>query len=311
MKGLGLKYPDVETLLLEYIHVMRSLKVLVTTRTLLYLIGETFAGNNHYMRQCDLKNSSYLKKKIDNPVMVGRELLIGTLKIPITLKYPQLEPFLEKFLEFSAFIKWKESLETEINEKKVDIKSIMLHDVDMFGNKIGFVKFSVDISYQGVQLPGIVFCRGPSVAILILVKSENKDYAVCTRQARIPVGSLDFLELPAGMMDDCNSFKGVAVQELKEECGININQSKLIPLNTPLAPSPGGCDEFIQLFYCEIEMNAKEINDMQKKLYGLQDHGERIRLTVIPVEELYQSGSMTAITAVLLYTRLNSNKTVL
>ena len=47
-----IKYPDVEKVVIEYIHYMRSLKLLVTTRTVLYLIGETFPGRFENKETC-------------------------------------------------------------------------------------------------------------------------------------------------------------------------------------------------------------------------------------------------------------------
>ncbi|KAL7187679.1 hypothetical protein ACSBR1_037690 [Camellia fascicularis] len=47
---------------------------------------------------------------------------------------------------------------------------------DMFGKRVGFVKFDADV------VPGIVFARGPAVAVLILLELDGKTYAVLTEQ---------------------------------------------------------------------------------------------------------------------------------
>ncbi|XP_024029045.1 subtilisin-like protease SBT1.8 [Morus notabilis] len=54
----------------------------------------------------------------------------------------------------------------------------------MFGKRIGFLKFKADIfdKETGKKVPGIVFARGPAVAILILLESEGETYAVLTEQ---------------------------------------------------------------------------------------------------------------------------------
>ncbi|XP_057749210.1 nudix hydrolase 14, chloroplastic-like isoform X2 [Arachis stenosperma] len=49
-----------------------------------------------------------------------------------------------------------------------------------------------------IQVPGIVFARGPAVTMLILLESDGETYAVLTEQARVPTGRI-ILELPAGM----------------------------------------------------------------------------------------------------------------
>ncbi|KAI7998047.1 hypothetical protein LOK49_LG10G00193 [Camellia lanceoleosa] len=52
------------------------------------------------------------------------------------------------------------------------------------GKRVGFVKFNVDVvdKATGKKVPGIVFARGPAVAVLILLESDGKTYAVLTEQ---------------------------------------------------------------------------------------------------------------------------------
>jgi len=42
----------------------------------------------------------------------------------------------------------------------------------MFGDKVGFVNFRAITKKDGYGLPGYVFLRGPSVAILLLVNGK-------------------------------------------------------------------------------------------------------------------------------------------
>ena len=71
---------------------------------------------------------------------------------------------------------------------------------------------------NGKPLPGIVFMRGNSVAILPIV---NEQYVLLTNQYRIPIG-MNFQEIPAGMIDGNEVFCGAAARELEEECGIKL-----------------------------------------------------------------------------------------
>ncbi|RYR25715.1 hypothetical protein Ahy_B02g059681 [Arachis hypogaea] len=66
-----------------------------------------------------------------------------------------------------------------------------------------------------IQVPGIVFARGPAVTVLILLESDGETYAVFTEQARVPTGRI-ILELPAGMLDDDKGdFVGTATVDYK------------------------------------------------------------------------------------------------
>ncbi|PWZ14333.1 Nudix hydrolase 14, chloroplastic [Zea mays] len=89
-------------------------------------------------------------------------------------------------------------------------------------------------------VPGIVFARGPAVAVLILLESNGETYAVLTEQVRVPIGKF-MLELPAGMLDDeKGDFVGTAVHEVEEETGIKLNIEDMVDLMTLLDPATGG-----------------------------------------------------------------------
>lgn len=89
-----------------------------------------------------------------------------------------------------------------------------------------------------VRLPGFTFIRGDAVAILLLVNGKM----VLVEEFRVPVGKM-MLGAPAGMVDESNHFAGVAAKELKEECGIEIDDSEMRLLGS-VYTSPGGCDVF-------------------------------------------------------------------
>lgn len=108
------------------------------------------------------------------------------------------------------------------------------------------------------------------------------------------------------MLDDSGTFAGGAAKEIQEETGLSVQQDELTDL-TSLAlhsteespgenlqkavyPSPGGSDEFIPLFLCQKRLPRKEIEELQGKLTGLRDHGEKITLKVVPLENLWKEG---------------------
>ena len=82
------------------------------------------------------------------------------------------------------------------------------------------------------MVPGIVFMRGGAVAVLVILECEGVEYTILTRQARVPIGTSDLPEIPAGMLDYSQYLRGVAADELKEECGIELGPTDLISLTT-------------------------------------------------------------------------------
>ncbi|XP_017231967.1 nudix hydrolase 14, chloroplastic isoform X2 [Daucus carota subsp. sativus] len=194
----------------------------------------------------------------------------------------------------------------------MSLKQVLIQGVDMFGKRVGFLKFKADIvdKETGSKVPGIVFARGPAVAVLILLDSEGKTYAVLTEQVRVPVGKL-ILELPAGMLDDDNGdVVGTAVREVEEETGIQLNLEDMVDLTAFLDPStgcavfpsPGGCDEEISLFLYRGNVSKETITQLQGKETGLREHGELIKVHVIPYEKLWRStADAKALMAIALY----------
>jgi len=161
-----------------------------------------------------------------------------------------------------AFNDWCNTIDAEFVVKQITVQS-----VDMFGPRMGFVKFKGDITdEQGRVIPSIVFMRGASVGMLIVITCEEdkRQYTVLTVQPRVPTGKYALEELPAGMLDASGSFVGAAAKELQEETGIIVKEKDLIDLTEKafkgtaynhVYPSAGGCDEILRLFLYQVKIN--------------------------------------------------------
>ncbi|PWW79065.1 hypothetical protein C7212DRAFT_350277 [Tuber magnatum] len=229
----------------------------------------------------------------------------------------------EQLLKFHPFSSWLSKLQHSLalqssssdhpfHREEYSLKSITIQSVDFFGSgdrkRIGFIKLLTSVENpKGESIPGSVFLRGGSVAILLILEPEGAgggQWAVLTVQPRIPAGSLEMVELPAGMIDDAGTFAGAAASEIEEECGIKIPEDKLIDL-TSLAlkgftstegerlgkavyPSPGGSDEFIKIFAHVYKIPQGTLKDWQGRLTGLRDQGEKIALKLVKLEHLWK-----------------------
>lgn len=186
------------------------------------------------------------------------------------------------------FTDWLDLIDTD----RFVVKSVHIQSVDMFGPKIGFIKFKADITDKsGKFIPGIVFMRGGAVGMLLVLNCEGKKYTVLTVQPRIATGRFDFVEIPAGMLDGSGNFGGVAAKELEEELGLKIPASELIDLSTLSSHargfyvSPGGTDETIRLFVYEKDVTPEWLAEMNGKCTGLLSEGEQITLRVVPLDD--------------------------
>uniref|UniRef100_A0A5B7BEW4 Nudix hydrolase domain-containing protein n=1 Tax=Davidia involucrata TaxID=16924 RepID=A0A5B7BEW4_DAVIN len=218
-------------------------------------------------------------------------------------------------IESSLFKQWLKNIQTEagvLANGAMSLRQVLIQGVDMFGKRVGFLKFKADVidKETGKKVPGIVFARGPAVAVLILLDSDGETFAVLTEQARVPVGRL-ILELPAGMLDDDKGdFVGTAVREVEEETGIRLNLDDMVDLTAFLDPStgcrvfpsPGGCDEEISLFLYRGHVGKEIITQLQGKQTGLHERGELIKVHVVPYERLWRmTADAKALMAIALY----------
>lgn len=134
-------------------------------------------------------------------------------------------------------------------------------------------------------------------------------YVIFTLQPRIPAGSLSFVELPAGMIDDSGTFAGAAAKEIREETGLEVLSEELLNLTEMALPSPatsqetlemavypscGGSDEYIPIFLWQKRVPRQQLNEYQGKLTGLRDEGEKITLQLVNLKDAWKVGGRDA-----------------
>lgn len=229
--------------------------------------------------------------------MSAGTLTINQIIVPVFIEVPINIDLAINFLPFKT---WVSNVDPNINISKIVIQSI-----DMFGSRIGFMKYQVFGKVNGIPLPGVVFSRGNSVAVLPVLKSmtSSQRYVICTEQYRMPAGR-KMIEIPAGMMDQNGSFVGVAAKEMEEETGIIMKQTDLIELTSDLVyPSIGGCDEGMKIMYYTKDVSDEDLIKLNGKITGCTDENEVIQLKLIKYEDLHLISDMKAMTAMLLLER--------
>ncbi|KAF2498116.1 hypothetical protein BU16DRAFT_456890 [Lophium mytilinum] len=246
---------------------------------------------------------------------------------PIPVSLPSNLPQ-DALISFPAFKNWlatlQHSLSLQSNKSHTfhanpyALKNIEVQAVDWFGKKPGFIKLQAKVENDnGESLPGAVFLRGGSVAMLLILQpddvpadTEKDKHVLLTVQPRIAAGSLELIELPAGMLDD-GTFSGTAAKEIQEETGLEVPESELVnmtelalasgassndveKLQTAMYPSPGACDEFIALFLHQKRIPRSQLDEFRGKLTGLRDEGEKITLKLVRLEDLWRESGRDA-----------------
>lgn len=217
-------------------------------------------------------------------------------------------------IENSSLVKnWIAGLDPRFQLKGYEIQSV--DTVVRNGNEeVLFVKIKAEIyDQQGRKLPGIIFLRGASVGILIILRTKKEEYVVLIRSSLPAIGQVDYIQLPAGMMEKETDALEVALRELQEETGIDTEGGSMVNLTQMfygdrlkgVYPSPGACDEVIKLFAYIKEVDEKDIEHIHGKQTGLASEHEHLTLEVVRLTELCRlTGDVKAHSAYIMYTQL-------
>lgn len=186
-----------------------------------------------------------------------------------------------KAIESHIFVRWVNNLKSNF-----DLKSIIIHNVFLFGSRVGFIVAEADAYHNDKKVPGIAFLRGDAVSIMPILKCNGETYTITVTEPRIPVARQAQTGFPAGMLDD-DSVNVAALKELAEEVGseFNIHPKDLIDLGKfPL--SCGGCDEYISLKAFEIEVESSLLDKLHNRINISEKESEQIKVSVIKFSEV-------------------------
>ena len=192
---------------------------------------------------------------------------------------------LSTIVESPLFLNWARSVKIGYVVSEVVVKA-----VTMFGPRVGFLYIEANITDpEGRRLPGAVFLRGDSVAMLVEMRTPVARYALLVRQARTPAGGALY-ETPAGMLDDSGDFKGVAFKELEEELPALkgwFSLERVTQLHIePVWISPGGCDEQMGFYHLLLETTDAQIERLHGSIGGLESEQEHLQAAVVPWAQL-------------------------
>ncbi|SOE22850.1 8-oxo-dGTP pyrophosphatase MutT, NUDIX family [Spirosomataceae bacterium TFI 002] len=192
----------------------------------------------------------------------------------------------EKLQDAHKFKLWKQNLERN---------GLQIHGVEekftrhRYNGELLFSTLMLDASTpEGDKIPPICFLKGEVVciAMVLIDESTSEKYLLLVKQRRIAEGGYTY-EHPAGMVDDTKTPIAIAIQEVKEETGVEITIEQLINLspNGRLFPSTGTSDEAMYFYACEIRMTLKQIKALDQKAMGTTYEFERITTLVLPFLE--------------------------
>jgi len=201
----------------------------------------------------------------------------------------------------SFFKDWVNKLSPEFTVSKIEIQS-----ADVIGLKVRFIKMRATMTDKtGSEVPGVIFMRGRSVAVLLLLTvpdEKKKKYVVVTRHQRAAIGEYSHEEIPVGMEDE--GPLGTVREIMENEIGISddfhpINMNEAIfGQDKPIYTSPGATDEGMRFYLVELKVSQEQINEIQSKAKS----GSILSLKLIDLEEVVEKcNDAKSILAVQLY----------
>jgi ADP-sugar diphosphatase len=190
---------------------------------------------------------------------------------------------IEAGMSASYFVRWAAGL-----MENFTVDAIHVRDVVMFGSRAGFVLAEAEVKdAEGRKLPGVAFLRGDAVAVLLTLDDvDGKPLVILTRQARTVVGSKDFYEIPAGMLDG-GEFSSKALEEISEEIGADIvlreeDLEQIAECHT----TPGACDEKIRIYVSKLKnVDAATIASLKGRKTGNAHENEAIVVAAVSPQE--------------------------
>lgn len=166
------------------------------------------------------------------------------------------------------------------NDKHVKI----IQKEELLNNIVSIEELTLEFSlFKGgmsSQVKRILIQRSPAVAVLLYDPLQDK--VVLVEQFR--VGAIKSSESPwlvevvAGLIEENESPKDVAIRETKEESGLNVLHIEEI---VSYWVTPGISTEKVTLFCAIVNSNNAE------GIFGLEDESEDIMVQVLPRRELH------------------------
>ena len=151
----------------------------------------------------------------------------------------------------------------------------------LFDGFVGIDELKFKIPEKNKRITRTVVTRPFAVAILLYNKSSRK--IILIKQFRAAVYHNDnkgfVLEVPAGVIEECESPLDTVIRETLEETGYKIEQPKLI---TSFYPTTGFLSEIIHLYFAVVE-NKDKIGAGG----GLDTESEYLEVVEMPVEQAF------------------------
>lgn len=203
-------------------------------------------------------------------------------------------------------------------DRRFDVRSIHIRTADRAGDKeAAFINLQLEVRMQEKSRLRIANLQGNSVAILVVLVCEGREFAALVCQPREAAGIYESPEIVAGMCDGEPDFAKAARRELAEELGCRVEADKLVDMTALLGdigrgglyPSPATSSESVHFFLYRAEATAEELAGFEGRRTGVASEDEHLVVRVVPLDDIPKvSPNMFSVTAYLLYSFLKQRQ---
>lgn len=233
-----------------------------------YPFGPTRAGFIAFEYWYTIADPMKIDPKTKEPIVIPQKAYVfmrgGSVGMLVVLKTYHVEGLKMEFYE-----------EEEKGEKENAKKERKVRFLDENGQKVIFPRTrGLDYTMTEEYEQNFIQQWNPTVQF----------YVPLVSQAKVSYGDFNYVEIPAGMMDESKKSVKVAVKEIQEEIGAEILEDQLQLIGT-IVPSAGGSDEQIDLYYTLQTVSPNYVELMRDSLQGNISENERIMVLVVTLEE--------------------------
>jgi len=138
-------------------------------------------------------------------------------------------------------------------------------------------------------------------AVLVVLKTRPKHYAVVVKRPNVAAGIHDFQEIPTFSFKPDGTICSPSLLQIQEQLGISVDHAKMKELTAPMAFSAHGCGGKINMLFIDIEVNHEFVIQQQTLERTRTSDGNLFHAQIIPFQDLFQTRDLKTVAAAGIY----------
>lgn len=197
-------------------------------------------------------------------------------------------------LESAKYRRWRQRVESYGNQiLQLDVLSVVSRRPGTW--YVAFLDCLL-LTPEGNRITRCLTLRGESVVVVPVLRciDDGQFYTVMAEQRCISDGGLH-VGFPAGNVDDGESFRDMACQELMEEIGLEISPDELVELSDGITLNSSLSDDLIYFYGFRRDVTRVWLDSVDNRSSGLRVEGEYIRVRVFSLADCFKMSTTSTL----------------